>query len=380
MSAIWAHRLGVLDQRRPATESALVGARRDECRLGHPAGEEVAAPRSPRRSRSPRARRRSRSGSARPRAPPRRPRAPAATASVPSPTLTITSRAPTRAGGEHRAVEHEVGQPGRAAAGPWPQAGSVSEPLTTTVAAPRRSATERSLVAVGKSAPPRPRSPLRSISSISSASGHPRQRAVDGAMVGQGHRRSRRAEALEQPRQTGRTGGRRGRRCSSQTAQAEARTRPVTAPVLWSMVRRTSRVSAAPPPVTRATKSEPCSELIVPGQHRPVRAAEQQVDLAAGHRQPAARDRGPGQADPQPAAHRADEMQVEVDEAATGHLALGHPARQRGRERARRARRRAPTPVAGAAEPTRTGAACTSSARRACRPSWPIPSAGGRSA
>ena len=70
------------------------------------------------------------------------------------------------AGREQRAVEHEVREPGKQQ--PILRARRLGlEPLTITALTRRRSATARSLRAVGKSAPPRPRRPLRSTSSIS---------------------------------------------------------------------------------------------------------------------------------------------------------------------------------------------------------------------
>ena len=74
-------------------------------------------------------------------------------------------------------------------------AGSPSAALTTTIARPRESATARSLVAVGKPAPPCPRSPAWAICSISGDSPRPPAAArgggdvaVDGQVLVEAHR------------------------------------------------------------------------------------------------------------------------------------------------------------------------------------------------
>jgi hypothetical protein len=54
-----------------------------------------------------------------------------------------------------------------------PLAGSPSAPLTTTTGERRPSRTARSLIPVGKAAPPRPRRPDRSTAAMKSPRGRP---------------------------------------------------------------------------------------------------------------------------------------------------------------------------------------------------------------
>ena len=115
--------------------------------------------------------------------------------------MTITSEAPTAPAASTAPSSTRWGSRPSSSRS-FALAGSVSEPLTTTGPTRRRPATARSLRAVGKSAPPRPRRPLRSTSSISWWGGMSRQRAVDPGVGGQRHRAPAGLEPGEYARET----------------------------------------------------------------------------------------------------------------------------------------------------------------------------------
>src|SRR6266511_2256115 len=87
-------------------------------------------------------------------------------------TQTTTSLAPTAAAASSAPSITRCGAMVSSSLSLW-LLGSPSEPLTTTTGAPRPSRTARSLVPVGKLAPPRPRSPDRSTAAMKSSRGRP---------------------------------------------------------------------------------------------------------------------------------------------------------------------------------------------------------------
>ena len=146
-------------------------------------------------------------------------------------------------------------------------AGSVSEPLTTSVLTLRRSASARRL-GRGREVAPAPAAQSAALDELDQGRpGNVGQRAVNSAVVGQGHRLTGGGHALEQAGEAGgrlEGGGRPWIHTGThyRVPAVEALTSPVTELVWESMLSRPCSVSAPALESTRAAKSVPASELI----------------------------------------------------------------------------------------------------------------------